>query len=524
MIRCRSSSSGKCARRFGPRHGDGAETIMTAFMRARSAHRLVAGVAIAATICGGIGLAAASASNIKLVGVSAQATGRTAAVLIEATEPVAYAVTRPDPLTVLVDLRNVTVADAANQVGRQGPVAGVTLEQATGVDGKDLARVRVALASPAEYKVRSVRNVIRLEIEPAMPAAFAPAAPPMAAALPLPIEEVTTASSAPAPRAAAPAATPTPSAPAAEIAVATELQKIHASHTRTATTVILAGNGRLNPSSLSEAEGLPRRISLDFPNVSFTTAPRTSVEGSFVKNVRVASGLDPSTTRVTMEIATNTTYHVERTGPDGRDLALIVEGANKANANKPATVAPPSRPAPGDEYEKIPLAQALANGASLAPPDPIAALDTAAPAKPPAVAAAAASQPGPLVAPPASRTARSAQSAQQQPPPPQQPPATPPAGQPTFSTEVPGSGQKQYTGHPINFDFEDADLRAVLRVFSSESGLKMITAPQVQRRVNVLMNDVPWDQALDQILRSNKLGCAVEGNIIRIAPLSVLAS
>jgi type IV pilus assembly protein PilQ len=45
----------------------------------------------------------------------------------------------------------------------------------------------------------------------------------------------------------------------------------------------------------------------------------------------------------------------------------------------------------------------------------------------------------------------------------------------------------------------------------------------VQGRVNVLLNDVPWDQALDQILRANKLGYTVEGNILRIAPLSVLA-
>jgi type IV pilus assembly protein PilQ len=81
-----------------------------------------------------------------------------------------------------------------------------------------------------------------------------------------------------------------------------------------------------------------------------------------------------------------------------------------------------------------------------------------------------------------------------------------------------------YTGHPINFDFEDADLRAVLRVFANESGLNMIIDPQVQGRVNVLLNDVPWDQALDQILRANKLGYTVEGNILRIAPLVVLTS
>jgi type IV pilus assembly protein PilQ len=46
----------------------------------------------------------------------------------------------------------------------------------------------------------------------------------------------------------------------------------------------------------------------------------------------------------------------------------------------------------------------------------------------------------------------------------------------------------------------------------------------VQGRVNVLLNDVPWDQALDQILRANKLGYTVEGNILRIAPLAVLTS
>ncbi len=52
----------------------------------------------------------------------------------------------------------------------------------------------------------------------------------------------------------------------------------------------------------------------------------------------------------------------------------------------------------------------------------------------------------------------------------------------------------------------------------------MIIDPQVQGRVNVLLNDVPWDQALDQILRANKLGYTVEGNILRIAPLVVLSA
>src|SRR4029079_1318403 len=95
--------------------------------------------------------------------------------------------------------------------------------------------------------------------------------------------------------------------------------------------------------------------------------------------------------------------------------------------------------------------------------------------------------------------------------------------QPTLTQEGPGTAPKQYTGPPVSFDFEDSDLRVVLRLFSQISGLNMIIDPQVQGRVNVVLTDVPWDQALEQILRSNKLGYTVEGNIMRIAPLTVLA-
>ena len=135
-----------------------AETKMTVFKKARVARRLLAACAVATAVGGGLGLAAAPAESIRLVGVSTQATGKTAAVLIESSEPVAYTVSRPDALTVLVDLRNVRVGDAAAQAAKAGLVAGVTLEQATSEDGSSLARVRVALGSPSGYTVKSARN------------------------------------------------------------------------------------------------------------------------------------------------------------------------------------------------------------------------------------------------------------------------------------------------------------------------------------------------------------------------------
>ena len=62
----------------------------------------------------------------------------------------------------------------------------------------------------------------------------------------------------------------------------------------------------------------------------------------------------------------------------------------------------------------------------------------------------------------------------------------------------------------------------MLRTFAEISGLNMVIDPQVQGRVDIVLNEVPWDQALDTILRGNKLGWTVDGSIVRIVPLSVL--
>src|SRR4029077_14357481 len=76
---------------------------------------------------------------------------------------------------------------------------------------------------------------------------------------------------------------------------------------------------------------------------------------------------------------------------------------------------------------------------------------------------------------------------------------------------------------PVSLDFQGADLRAVLRTFAEISGLNIVIDPTVQGTVDVALRDVPWDQALDIILRANKLGYIVDGTIVRIAPLTVLA-
>ena len=66
-------------------------------------------------------------------------------------------------------------------------------------------------------------------------------------------------------------------------------------------------------------------------------------------------------------------------------------------------------------------------------------------------------------------------------------------------------------------------MRAVLRTFADISGLNVVIDPSVRGTVDVTMRDVPWDQALDAILRANKLGYVLDGPVVRVAPLAVLA-
>ncbi len=91
-----------------------------------------------------------------------------------------------------------------------------------------------------------------------------------------------------------------------------------------------------------------------------------------------------------------------------------------------------------------------------------------------------------------------------------------------IQAEQPSSAGR-FTGHTITLDFQGADLRSVLRTFADISSLNIVIDPTISGTVDVSLKDVPWDQALDIILKSNKLGYTVDGTVVRIAPLAVLS-
>ena len=83
--------------------------------------------------------------------------------------------------------------------------------------------------------------------------------------------------------------------------------------------------------------------------------------------------------------------------------------------------------------------------------------------------------------------------------------------------------RKVYTGEHVSFDFKDADIKNVLRLIAEVSDLNLVAGDDVQGNVTIKLHDVPWDQALDVILRTHDLGFELDGNIMRIAPMKKLS-
>ena len=91
-----------------------------------------------------------------------------------------------------------------------------------------------------------------------------------------------------------------------------------------------------------------------------------------------------------------------------------------------------------------------------------------------------------------------------------------------FKPQTISQKEQTYHGDVISLKFKDADLRDVINYLGEFAGLNVAHDPEVRGVVSCNLVDVPWDQALDLILKQNKMGRTLEGNILRIAPVQTL--
>ena len=84
-------------------------------------------------------------------------------------------------------------------------------------------------------------------------------------------------------------------------------------------------------------------------------------------------------------------------------------------------------------------------------------------------------------------------------------------------------GESRYVGRRISLDFQQADISNVLRLIAEVSGFNIVIGDGVKSKVTMKLVSVPWDQALDMILKMNGLGKIKQGNILWIDTLASIA-
>jgi type IV pilus secretin PilQ/predicted competence protein len=394
-------------------------------------------------------LGASSTDTAVLKRIASRVDDRAGVISIEASDPVPYVASQPDPRTFVVEMRDVVAVGFADnfKVDPRVPVAGVRVENARAFDGSSVARVSLDLVQPIRPRVRSSRNVIFVEadrLDRAAAGVISGAGP------------------------------------------SSVIRDLQVERRGASTAITLQATGRLVTTSVEESKEGPARLYVDLANATSALPGVTPIGQGTVQNVRIGiSDKSAMVTRVAIEMSRPSAYHLEPS-LDGQSLTMVIDdaAAPSAQAKAVATLAGATKPAAPQPVVKMAQAQA--------PPTAVFAPPPAAPAQ----------------APPAQAPAQTT------------PPATPTAG--TQTTQI-GPNAPRYTGHPVSLDFQGADLRAVLRTFAEISGLNIVIDPTIQGTVDVSLRDVPWDQALDIILRANKLGYVVDGTIVRVAPLAVLA-
>lgn len=84
--------------------------------------------------------------------------------------------------------------------------------------------------------------------------------------------------------------------------------------------------------------------------------------------------------------------------------------------------------------------------------------------------------------------------------------------------------QPQYTGERISLSFQSVEIRSLLQIIADVAGTNMVVSDSVNGDLAMRLQNVPWDQALDIILKSKGLGMRRQGNVMMVAPLGEIAA
>lgn len=500
-----------------------------------------------------------------LVALRSVADGDQTRIVIEGTAELPYTIYRPDERTILIDLPGVDAAklDESYAVNSRG-VERVQVERLRTASGQSLARLRVRLLGAVDERTVIEGNNLVLTLSGHGPAAEPTARPAATAAA----EEPATMRSEPAAPKPVSATVDAKSAPAAT-SLATAISGVRTEASEGGVRAVIATDGRAPFKHFVLTD--PDRIVVDVTGVrAAVDRPSFEVNEGGISRIRVGQfrTADPRIVRIVFDVAKMGPYTVRQVGND-IVLTLGASGAPSPvqSASAPATVAiatprvqppapaanppakkraaapaPVSTPAAAESTTPAPVTVAPppaiqrrpvvadddpesvkpTRKAATPPPAPVVPKATmvtepdSAPSVPAATAAAAPVRPVSENLPLATTT-RSVRPALQ---------STPPAPMvPSQSQSQDGYLTEGFVGKPVSLDLQATGLDNVLRFFHKNFGVNFVVDTAVGNPpVTISLTRVPWNIALDAILKANGLGAEREGPIIRITTLGGIAA
>jgi type IV pilus assembly protein PilQ len=418
------------------------------------------------------------------------------ALVISASGPLTFTKAQPEPGLLLLEFPEAILAKPLPAVDE--PTAGLRNATLSTVDegGRQWARLRVETDPSARVTVAGLPSGVEVRVEKPLQAEAAPRA--------------------------------------------TELTDVIAVADSTGVSVQLNGQGPLDVKAFTLEN--PPRVVLDLKGVVNRVSRRVQPVGTAgVKQVRVAQfATSPEpVVRVVVDLDQQMPYRVDSTAQGallrvGGEPTAAPEAVASAPAVPPVEVAqaapPPAHenppapanaepapaqaePAPAPAQAEPPPAPAAVKVAETAP-TPVKIVDEPGPQQQPAALTAPPAAEQPKQAPPAESPWTTTQAAMAE-------QAAPPVNVITGTKEV-ESQVPHFTGETISLELKDADIKDVLRTFAKITGLNVVVDPDVSGSVTVNLENVPWDQCLDIILKINRLGYSVENNVLRVARIERL--
>ncbi|HEY3930211.1 MAG TPA: type IV pilus secretin PilQ [Candidatus Koribacter sp.] len=454
---------------------------------------------------------AAVAAGSQLTNVSVASEGTSTTMTLHTTGAFTHNEYRPADNLMLVDLTGVSAGKLQERM-RSLDAAGVKSYRVlsyTGTNGTEVTRVELALTPGTDVQVEKQDSGLNLKITPGA------VQPSVAAAKPAESEA--------APAAAATVAEAT--APAA--ANASPVLIRHINVTRGANGMEIAISPKTSaPASAMTLSG-PDRLVIDLPNaLPAVKTKEILVNSPDVKDVRISRYQEnPPVTRLVVDMTGAHDFQlvpgddnlVVKLQPTMAKATPIAAPVVPAVESKPevAKVEAPATPAPSTPEVKKDAAPASASSfvmvdaqkpVQMPKPDPAARSNDAASVMATTIAKDKVDAPLPPVASMAPRQT-----------------AVNPAQEQVSQQHIPQTASgPRYTGEPISVNLKDVDLKDFFRLIHEISGLNVVLDPSVKGSVTLVLDDVPWDQALDIVLRNNSLDRQLDGNVLRIASIDTL--